>query len=111
MPYKEKEIERLYYPIGDVAEMMGVSASMLRFWENEFDILKPRKNKKGDRLFTQQDLANLRIIHNLLKGRGFTIKGAKKHLQEHSDQTREKAQMIESLQKLKGFLEELKAEL
>ena len=111
MPYKEKEIERLYYPIGEVAEMMGVSTSLLRFWENEFDILKPRKNRKGDRYFTQQDVANLRIIRNLLKDRGFTIKGAKKFLKERVDDTKQKAQVIESLQKIRGFLEEIRGEL
>jgi DNA-binding transcriptional MerR regulator len=111
MPYREKEIEKLYYPIGEVAEMFGVTTSLLRYWENEFDILKPRKNRKGDRSFTQQDIANLRIIHNLLKERGFTIKGAKKFLKERADETRQKAQVIESLHKVRGFLEELKAEL
>lgn len=111
MPYKEKQIEKLYYPIGEVAEMFGVTTSLLRYWENEFDVLKPRKNRKGDRFFTQQDLANLRIIQNLLKERGFTIKGAKKFLSERTDDTRKKAEVIESLQKVRGFLEELKGEL
>jgi DNA-binding transcriptional MerR regulator len=111
MPYKEKEIEKLYYPIGEVAEMFGVTTSLIRYWENEFDVLKPRKNRKGDRFFTQQDIANLRIIQNLLKERGFTIKGAKKYLSERGDDMREKAQVIESLQKVRGFLEELKGEL
>jgi DNA-binding transcriptional MerR regulator len=111
MPYKEKPVEKVYYPIGEVAQMFGLSTSLLRYWENEFDILQPRKNRKGDRFFTRADIANLQIIYSLLKEQGFTIKGAKKHLQQRADETREKARMIESLQKVRGFLEELKAEL
>ena len=65
MPYKEKKVEKLYYSIGEVAEMLDVPVSTVRFWDNEFDILKPMKNKKGNRLFTQADIKNLRIIHHL----------------------------------------------
>ena len=67
MPYKEKKIEKLYYSIGEVAEMLEVPVSTIRFWENEFDILKPMKNKKGNRLFTPVDIKNLKILHHLVK--------------------------------------------
>lgn len=83
MPYKEPEIVKLFYPISEVAEMFNVNASLIRFWEKEFDILKPKKNKKGDRFFTQQDLNNLKVIYNLVKEQGLTLEGAKKYLKEN----------------------------
>jgi DNA-binding transcriptional MerR regulator len=64
MPYKEKKVEKLFYTIGEVAGILNVPVSTVRFWENEFDVLKPRKNKKGNRLFMPEDLRNLRIIHH-----------------------------------------------
>ena len=78
MPYKEKKVEKLYYSIGEVAEMLEVPVSTVRFWENEFDILKPMKNKKGNRLFTPADIKNLKIIHHLVKEEGMTLAGCKK---------------------------------
>ncbi len=79
MPYKEKKIEKLFYPIGEVAQMFDVSVSSIRYWEKEFDILKPKKNKKGNRMFTKKDVENLRIIYHLTKERGFTLEGAKRN--------------------------------
>lgn len=111
MPYKEKEIEKMYWSIGEVAEIFDVSTSLLRFWEKEFDILQPKKNRKGDRFFTQKDMENLRIIYHLVKERGFTLKGAKQQLRENKEQTVEKVRIIESLEKVKGFLQELKGQL
>jgi DNA-binding transcriptional MerR regulator len=111
MPYKEKEIEKMYWSIGEVAEMYDVSTSLLRFWEKEFDILQPRKNRKGDRFFTQKDMENLKIIYHLVKERGFTLKGAKQQLRENKEQTIEKVRIIESLEKVKGFLQDLKGQL
>lgn len=78
MPYKEKPVEKLYYTIGEVATMLDVPVSTVRYWENEFDILKPMKNKKGNRMFSPSDLKNLKIIHHLLKEEGMTLPGAKK---------------------------------
>jgi DNA-binding transcriptional MerR regulator len=104
MPYKEKKVEKLYYSIGEVAEMMGVPISTIRFWENEFDILKPMKNKKGNRLFTPMDIKNLRIIHHLVKDEGMTLSGAKKRLSEKWDETDYKFEINESLQKIKSLL-------
>jgi DNA-binding transcriptional MerR regulator len=83
MAYKEFKIEKLYYPIGEVAEMFDVSSSLIRYWEKEFDILKPRKNKKGNRLFTKVDIENLKIIFHLVKERGYTLEGAKQKLKDN----------------------------
>jgi DNA-binding transcriptional MerR regulator len=104
MPYKEKKIEKLYYSIGEVAEMLEVPVSTVRFWENEFEALKPMKNKKGNRLFTQTDVKNLRIIHHLLKEEGMTIAGVKKKLTEKWDETDYKFEINESLQKIRSIL-------
>jgi DNA-binding transcriptional MerR regulator len=108
MPYKEKKVEKLYYSIGEVAEMLEVPVSTVRFWDNEFEILKPMKNKKGNRLFTPADLKNLKIIHHLLKEEGLTIGGAKKRLSEKPDETGYKYEINESLQKIKSMLLEIK---
>ncbi len=111
MPYKEKEIERLYYPIGEVAQMLNLSASLIRFWEKEFKILKPRKNHKGDRLFTKKDIENLKVIYHLVKERGYTLKGARQKLKENKSDTVDQLKVTESLQKIRSFLIALKKEL
>jgi DNA-binding transcriptional MerR regulator len=108
MPYKERKIEKLYYSIGEVAEMLEVPVSTVRFWENEFDILKPMKNKKGNRLFTPADIKNLRIIHHLVKEERMTLSGAKKRLSEKWDETDYKFEINESLQKIKAMLLDIK---
>ncbi len=107
MPYKEKPIEKLYYSIGEVAKMFSVSNSLIRFWENEFDILQPRKNRKGDRLFTKEDIANLRIIFHLVKEQGYTLEGAKKKLKDNKDETIGNIELYEKLKDIRGFLEDL----
>lgn len=104
MPYVEKKVEKLYYAIGEVSEMLGVPISTIRFWENEFVVLKPMKNKKGNRLFTPSDLKNLRIIHHLLKDEGMTLSGAKKRLAEKWEETDYKFEVNESLEKIKSML-------
>jgi len=104
MPYIEKKVEKLYYPIGEVAEMLEVPISTIRFWENEFVVLKPMKNKKGNRLFTPADIKNLRIIHHLLKDEGMTLSGAKKRLSEKWEETDYKYEINESLEKIKSML-------
>ncbi|MES2593062.1 MAG: MerR family transcriptional regulator [Bacteroidota bacterium] len=83
MPYKETDIVKLYYSIGEVAEMFDVNASLIRFWEKEFDSIKPKKNKKGNRLFTPEDIENYKVIYNLVKEQGLTLDGAKKYLKEN----------------------------
>lgn len=104
MPYKEKKVEKLYYSIGETAEMLEVPISTVRFWENEFAILKPMKNKKGNRLFTPADIKNLRIIHHLVKEERMTLGGAKKKLSEKWTETDYKYEINESLQKIKSIL-------
>lgn len=107
MPYKEKQIEKLYYSIGEVSKMFDVSNSLIRFWENEFDILQPRKNRKGDRLFTKADIANLRIIFHLVKEQGYTLEGAKKKLRDNKDETAGNVELYDRLGNLKIFLQDL----
>ena len=89
--------------MGEVSEMFGVNASQLRFYEREFDILQPKKNKKGNRLFTQDDIANLKIIFNLVKDKGYTLQGARDYLRSNKNAIRENQKVIESLEKLKSF--------
>lgn len=111
MPYIEKEIEKLYYSIGDVSKMLDVNASLIRFWEKEFDILKPKKNKKGDRVFTKEDVDNLKVIYHLVKERGYTLQGAKEKLKSNKEDTFDSVEMVKSLEKVKRFLLEMKKEL
>ncbi len=102
----------MYYSIGEVAEMFGVSNSLIRFWESEFEILKPRKNAKGNRLFTKKDIDNLRIIYHLVKEKGFTLDGARKKLKESNPNKLEKqVDIIDKLKSLREFLEELNRQL
>jgi len=108
MPYREKKIEKLYYSIGETAEMIGVAVSTIRFWENEFDVLRPMKNKKGNRMFTPADIKNLRIIHHLLREEGMTLQGAKKRLSGKWDETDYKYEISESLRKIKTLLMDLR---
>jgi DNA-binding transcriptional MerR regulator len=108
MPYKEQKVEKLFYSIGEVAEMLDVPVSTVRFWENEFTVLKPMKNKKGNRLFTPADIKNLKIIHHLLKEEGMTLSGAKKKLTGKWDETDYKFEINESLQKIKSILLDIK---
>lgn len=110
IPEDEVLFQKLYYPIGTVAEMFKVNQSLIRFWENEFDILKPRKNGKGDRLFRPEDVKNLKLIYHLLRERKYTIEGAKEFL-KNSKKADEKFALIESLKKIKAFLLELKTSL
>lgn len=103
--------QKLYYSIGEVAKMFDVNTSMIRYWEKEFDILKPKKNKKGNRLFTQKDLENLKVIYHLLKERGFTIDGAKKKLRENKSDTVNTAEVVARLKEIRNTLMEIKRQL
>ena len=111
MPYKEKEPERLFYTIGEVAKMFKVNTSLIRFWEKQFDILQPKKNKKGNRLFTKEDLNNLHIIYHLVKERGFKLDGAKKKLKQNKEEVIQGVEIVRSLQKVREFLTEMKQQL
>ena len=104
-------IEKLFYPIGEVAQIYGVNVSLIRFWEKEFDILKPKKNKKGNRMFTKADLENLEVIFHLLKERGFTLEGAKKKLKENKKDTIDNVSIIKKLKEIRTFLVDLREEI
>ena len=110
IPEDEVLFKKSYYSIGDVSKMFNENASLIRYWENEFDILKPKKNTKGDRHFRPEDVKNLQLIYHLLRERKYTIEGAKEFLKSNKSAA-EKFQVIQSLQKLKAFLLELKASL
>ncbi len=110
IPTDDVLFQKLYYPIGEVADMFRVNQSLLRYWESEFDILKPKKNGKGDRFFRAQDIKYLQLIHDLLRRRKFTIEGAKTFI-KNNKQHDEQFDMIRSLEKIKSFLLELKASL
>jgi len=111
MPYKEKETTKLYYSIEEVAKMFGVNTSLIRFWEKEFEIIKPKKNKKGNRMFTKQDVDNFHIIYHLVKERGFTLEGAKNKLKGNSEDVVNNVEAVKSLQKVHAMLLELKNHL
>ena len=100
-----------YYSISEVAEMLGVSNSLIRFWETEFSVIKPNKNSRGDRRFTRKDIDNLKIIYHLVKEKGFTLEGAKREMKANKNKLTEKQRTIKRLKELKGFLKELRAEL
>lgn len=108
MPYKEPKIEKLYYTIGEVAKMFNVNTSLIRFWEKEFDIIKPHKNKKGNRLFTPQDVENFHLIYHLVKEKGMTLKGANKKLKENKEDTVENFEIVKRLQDIRATLLEIK---
>ena len=111
MPYKEKEIEKLYYSISEVAKMFDVSNSLIRFWESEFDSLKPKKNKKGNRLFTKKDIDQMRIIYHLVKEQGHTLEGAKKRIKEQKGRLDTQVEVVTKLKEIKSFLQDLSDKL
>lgn len=108
MAYKEKEIEKIYYSIGEVAEMFNVAPSLIRFWESEFEIIQPKKNRKGNRQFTKEDIDNVRTIFHLVKEKGFTLQGAKEMLRNDAQSVRTKMELIDSLKKVRAFLIEVR---
>jgi DNA-binding transcriptional MerR regulator len=111
MPYIEKPVEKLYYSIGEVAKMFNVNTSLIRFWEKEFDIIKPKKNKKGNRFFTKQDIDNFHLIYFMVKEKGMTLNGAKKKLKENKEDTTNNFEVIKSLNEIKNILLEIKDNL
>ncbi len=100
--------DKLYFSIGEIAEAFNVNASLIRFWDKEFDILKPKKNAKGNRMFTQEDVKNLQLIFHLVKERGFTLDGAKTHLKEGQKKTLDKFEIISKLESIKAQLLSIK---
>ncbi len=105
--YKQK----LYYSIGEVSKMLGVNASLIRYWEKEFDHIKPRKNRKGNRLFTEKNIENLRFIYHLVKEKGYTLEGAKKILKSQSNEARENYELLNTLRSTRQFLVDIRNEI
>jgi len=108
VPADEELFKKQYYTIGEVAKMFQENQSLIRYWESEFDILQPRKNKKGDRYFRPIDVKNLVLIYDLLRRRKFTIDGARDFLKKNK-KAEEKFTLIQSLQQLRAFLVELRS--
>ena len=104
MPYKKPEIEKIYYSVGEVSEMFGLSPSNIRYWEKQFEALKPFKNKKGNRLFTKDDIETIRLINYLVKERGLTIKGARQKLKDNREDTLNNFEIAKKLQDIKQEL-------
>jgi len=114
MSLKGNDLSKLYYSIGEVAEMFGVNASLIRFWEKEFAIIKPKKNKKGNRLFTKKDIENLQRIYHLVKEKGFTLEGAKQELKKKDSEhevVNDNGPVIQKLEHIKSDLMKLSREL
>lgn len=111
IPEDEVLFQKQYYPISEVAKWFRVNTSLLRFWENEFDVLKPRKNRKGDRLFRPEDVKNLQLIYQLLRQRKYTIEGAKEYIKTNKKKADIQLQLTNTLQKFKSFLLDMKANL
>ena len=103
--------EKLYYSIGEVAKAFDVNTSLIRYWEKEFDELQPKKNAKGNRKFTPDDIRNLELIYHLVKERGFTLEGAKIHLKENKKQTLDNFEIIRKLETVKAELLKIKEQL
>ena len=103
--------KKLFYSMGEVAEMFDVNASLIRFWETKFDILRPQKNKKGNRLFSPADVENLKLIYHLVKERGMTLDGAARCLKQNKGTISRDAELLERLQRVRALLEEVRAEL
>ena len=104
MPLGQKPIKKIYHSIGEVAEMFDVNKSLIRFWEKEFAIIKPKKNRKGNRYFTDKDIENFKIIFHLVKERGFTLQGAKKKLRENKEDTIKNVELVNQLKDIRAQL-------
>jgi DNA-binding transcriptional MerR regulator len=105
---QEVDSEKLYHSIGEIATMFKVNASLIRFWEKEFDFIKPHKNKKGNRMFTKEDIRNFQIIHHLVKEKGMTLQGAKQFLKTNTKKTEHELDVKDELLKIRTFLVELR---
>lgn len=108
MPYKEKEIEKKYYSIGEVASIFKVAPSLIRYWEGEFDIIKPKKDKKGNRRFTKDDIEKIRFIYQLVKVKGYTLQGAQEVIKKDQEKVFDKASLVDRLHQIKRFLIEIR---
>ncbi len=105
------EIKKLFYSMGEVSEMFDVNPSLIRYWESQFDALRPKKNKKGNRLFRPEDVETLKVIYHLVKERGMTLEGAKKALKQNKGEISRDSELLERLQRVRSLLEEVREEL
>ena len=103
--------DKRYFKIGEVAKAFNVNASLIRFWDKEFDVINPKKNNKGNRLFTQDDIKNLQLIYHLVKEKGFTLEGAKNKLKENPEKIQDNHSIIARLQAIKQELTQIKNQL
>lgn len=108
---QSNKVEKLYYSIGEVSKMFNVNTSLIRFWEKEFEIIKPKKNKKGNRLFTQKDVDHFHIIYHLVKEKGYTLSGAKERLAQNSEGVESNTEVIKTLKDIRAFLLDVKEKL
>jgi DNA-binding transcriptional MerR regulator len=111
MPAPRRHISRLYYSIGEVAEILNVNTSLIRHWEKEFDSIKPRKTRKGNRMFTAEDIEQLKFLHHLVKEQGHTLDGARKIMARKNGDPASKFELISTLEELKSFLTRMRDEL
>ncbi|MDP2423667.1 MAG: MerR family transcriptional regulator [Bacteroidales bacterium] len=111
MARKKPSVEKMYFSIGEVSKMFDVNTSLIRFWEKEFDIIQPHRNKKGNRLFTKADIENFHQIFHLVKERGYTLAGAKEKLHRNREETNTEFVVVKTLQKIKNFLIEIRQDL
>lgn len=111
MPYKEREIEKKYYSIGEVATLFKVAPSLIRYWEGEFDIIRPKKDKKGNRRFTKDDIEKIRYIFQLVKVKGYTLQGAQEVIKKDQEKVFDKASTVDRLHQIKKFLMEIRDSL
>lgn len=108
MGFKTPKSEKLYYSISEVAEKFNLAPSALRFWEKEFDTIKPFKNKKGNRYYTQEDIGHIALINHLVKERGLTLKGAKAKIRENKDEVEHNYEIVRKLQDIREYLLEIR---
>jgi DNA-binding transcriptional MerR regulator len=111
MAIKDREISKMYYTMGEVAILFDVNQSLIRFYEREFDILAPKKNKKGMRVFNQEDIENLKLIMHLIKDKGYTLQGAKDFIKNKGNSGKNDIRVVNSLENLKRFLIEVRDQL
>ncbi|MFI3317983.1 MAG: MerR family transcriptional regulator [Rikenellaceae bacterium] len=105
------EVKKLFYTMGELSEMFDVTPSLIRHWERNFDVIKPARNKKGNRLFTPDDVENFRLIYHLVKERGMTLEGAQRSLKQNRSSYKRDAYLLERLQKIRALLLEVREEL
>lgn len=111
MTDQKKPSRKMFFSMGEVSEMFDVNPSLIRFWEKRFDVLKPKKNAKGNRLFTPEDIENLKLIYHLVKEKGMTLGGAEKYIKDNKNVLKRDVQILEHLGRIRSALLEIKSEL